>query len=261
MTRVLLRAACPAVLAASLLIALAPAPARAQAAMDPVTIDVVLATPSYVQLRITAGPSGAASGFALEWMYKSDYDAGGWPYDGYGAPTYYCDFNGQPTWRMGGPNGYNLGPNESIDIMVGQFFDETGVYTDYDTELPAGTEVVVRGYTEADGARPESPKSALKFVATTAASNNCTFTQGFWKNHGPAGCASGNNTNQWPASVLSGGMTLGTVHYTAAQLCSIFNTPAGGNGLLILAHQLIAAKLNIISGADHRQCFHCIIDA
>jgi hypothetical protein len=45
-------------------------------------------------------------------------------------------------------------------------------------------------------------------------------------------------------------MTLGTVQYTDAQICSILNQPAGGNGLLTLAHQLIAAKLNIAAGAD-----------
>ncbi|WP_324677094.1 hypothetical protein [Hymenobacter sp. GOD-10R] len=45
-------------------------------------------------------------------------------------------------------------------------------------------------------------------------------------------------------------MQLGTVKYTAEQLQNIFNTPAGGNGLISLAHQLIAAKLNVANGAD-----------
>jgi len=69
----------------------------------------------------------------------------------------------------------------------------------------------------------------------------CTYTQGFWKNHYAA---------SWPSTVVSGGLTLGSVHYTAAELQSIFNTPPAGNGLIILAHQLIAAKLNIANGAD-----------
>jgi hypothetical protein len=33
-------------------------------------------------------------------------------------------------------------------------------------------------------------------------------------------------------------------------LCNIFNKPAAGNGLIALAHQLMAAKLNIANGAD-----------
>jgi uncharacterized repeat protein (TIGR01451 family) len=71
--------------------------------------------------------------------------------------------------------------------------------------------------------------------------DGCTLTQGFWKNHYP---------EAWPTSVLANGMMLGTVSYTAAQLVDIFDQPVQGNGLVSLAHQLIAAKLNIASGAD-----------
>lgn len=63
----------------------------------------------------------------------------------------------------------------------------------------------------------------------------CTYTQGYWKNHASA----------WPTSSL----TLGTVVYTKTQLLSILNQPVKGNGLVSLAHQLIAAKLNAYSGA------------
>ncbi|GAA4393002.1 hypothetical protein [Hymenobacter koreensis] len=74
----------------------------------------------------------------------------------------------------------------------------------------------------------------------------CTRTQGYWKNHGPS--PSGNNANMWPASATP--MMLGSVSYTAAQLQQIFNSPVKGNGLVSLAHQLIAAKLNIAAGAN-----------
>ncbi|HXU65209.1 MAG TPA: hypothetical protein VN962_26095, partial [Polyangia bacterium] len=73
---------------------------------------------------------------------------------------------------------------------------------------------------------------------------HCTFTQGYWKTHGPI--PAGNNSNEWPVTSL----TLGNVNYTDLQLQSIFDTPAGGNGLISLSHQLIAAKLNIANGAD-----------
>jgi hypothetical protein len=73
----------------------------------------------------------------------------------------------------------------------------------------------------------------------------CTYTQGYWKTHGPV--PTGNNTNQWPVVTL----TLGSVAYTDLQLLAILNTqPAGGNGLVALAHQLIATKLNIAHGSD-----------
>jgi hypothetical protein len=45
-------------------------------------------------------------------------------------------------------------------------------------------------------------------------------------------------------------VTLGSINYTQLQLLQIFNQPAAGNGLIALAHQLSAAKLNIANGAD-----------
>jgi hypothetical protein len=64
----------------------------------------------------------------------------------------------------------------------------------------------------------------------------CTLTQGYWKNHADA----------WPVSSL----TLGTVSYTQSQLLAILGQPVAGNGLISLAHQLIAARLNIATGAS-----------
>ena len=64
----------------------------------------------------------------------------------------------------------------------------------------------------------------------------CVRGQGYWKNHPEA----------WPVTELQ----LGTVTYTQQQLLDILHEPVRGNGLLILAHQLIAAKLNIVAGAD-----------
>jgi hypothetical protein len=64
----------------------------------------------------------------------------------------------------------------------------------------------------------------------------CTFTQGYWKTH----------PNNWPVSSL----TLGTVTYTKAQLIATLKTPVGGNGLISLSYQLIAAKLNQANGAS-----------
>ena len=69
-----------------------------------------------------------------------------------------------------------------------------------------------------------------------AGGSGCTYTQGYWKNH----------PNAWPAQ----NVILGTINYTQAQLIQILNQPASGNGLVSLAHQLIAAKLDIGTGAD-----------
>ena len=74
----------------------------------------------------------------------------------------------------------------------------------------------------------------------------CTLSQGFWKTHGPVGCNPGGGSNVWPVVSLS----LGSVIYNDNELCQILNQPVGGNGLILLAHQLIAAKLNIANGAN-----------
>jgi hypothetical protein len=70
----------------------------------------------------------------------------------------------------------------------------------------------------------------------TATPGVCVFSQGYWKNHPEA----------WPVTELQ----LGNTTYTQEQLLAILHEPVRGNGLLILAHQEIAAKLNIANGAD-----------
>ena len=63
---------------------------------------------------------------------------------------------------------------------------------------------------------------------------------GYWKN----------NPSVWPVDVLA----LGAESYTKQELISILNTPTGrrrsSDASLILAKQLIAAKLNLASGSD-----------
>ena len=71
---------------------------------------------------------------------------------------------------------------------------------------------------------------------------NCPHSQGYWKN----------NPDAWPVDSL----TLGSQNYTNVELLRILQTPVGsgrgggGDASLILAHQLIAAKLNIANGSD-----------
>jgi len=56
-------------------------------------------------------------------------------------------------------------------------------------------------------------------------------------------------------------LTLGAVSCNGSQLLQILNGPAQGNGLLTLAHQLIAAKLNIANGADPTAVQQSVINA
>jgi hypothetical protein len=84
----------------------------------------------------------------------------------------------------------------------------------------------------------------VRLTFTNVVAAGCTYTQGYWKTHGPI--PKGKNSNEWNVANI----TLGTKSYTALEALSIFNTPVGGNGLISLAHQLLAAKLNVANGAS-----------
>jgi hypothetical protein len=74
----------------------------------------------------------------------------------------------------------------------------------------------------------------------------CTLTQGYWKTHSALGPAPSD-----PAWLNIGAAGQNTLFFnTGLSWYTIFNTPpSGGNGFLILAHQYMAAKLNILNGA------------
>ncbi|MCI0417161.1 LpqB family beta-propeller domain-containing protein [bacterium] len=76
---------------------------------------------------------------------------------------------------------------------------------------------------------------------------NCPHPKGFWKE----------DPSAWPVSFL----TLGSQLYTSAELLSILNSPIRGDASLILAHQLISAKLNIANGSNPAPVSLAISDA
>ncbi len=211
-------------------------PAHALTAYDPPTLSVVNTGFFNIVLETQAGPSGAPAGFGLEWMTQADYQRlGGWPTDPADPALHECVFTGTPTLHLGdGATTYRLEPGMSVRTEPGDFFDDTGISTEYTGPLVPGTSYVLRAYALGDANGLQSAYTTTLTVSTMSA--ECT--QGFWKNH----------PDLWPPLALP--MLLGTVSYTKTELLSIFNLPAGGNGLVSLAHQLIAAKLNLANGSD-----------
>ena len=207
------------------------------AALSTPTVSSYVAKPSSVRFMVMAGSTGAEGGFTVEWIKKIDFDAnGGWPAAG-DPRIMHGDFTGVPVWVTDGTSGdYTLPPTKWMAIELGELFDESGVIATDTDELEASTPYVVRVTAKAYGTYTNSAATPNAVMQTAPPTRNCTFTQGFWKNH----------PENWPVSSL----TLGTVVYTKAELLAILDEPAQGNGLIILAHQLIAAKLNIAYGAD-----------
>jgi hypothetical protein len=92
--------------------------------------------------------------------------------------------------------------------------------------------------------------SAVEFQngTITPAGSCLPLTQGYWKNH-PGAWKNGS------------GLMLGTNFYSNDQLLNILNTPVQGDASVDLAHQLIAALLNIANGTDPTPVQSTIADA
>lgn len=91
----------------------------------------------------------------------------------------------------------------------------------------------------------------------------CVYTQGYWKTHPcnwpapftpapsptkPNQCSVTGNKKQWCTADTAHSIHIGARTYDQAQLLCVFERSSNGNALVILAHQLIAAKLNILNG-------------
>jgi hypothetical protein len=195
---------------------------------------------SNIGFDVTAGPTGTANGFVIEWITLADFIANGnqWPDDAASI----CEANFQ----------YNLAPNQTITVVIGddRLFDSFGVRSDCSGDpLLCDTAYIFRCRANETPSCSASDWSSSIKCSTLPCSpgQNCTYTQGYWKNH----------TDVWPLQSL----TLGAVSYNASQLLQILNRPAQGNGLVISAHQLIAAKLNEANGADSTAVQQSVIDA
>jgi hypothetical protein len=217
--------------------AASPAPSAERLPYDAPDISFLDSDRTSLTLQVHAGQTGAPAGFVVQWLPVGTYESfGGWPEPPYASDSH---FSGVPTlYVTPGTPSYQLQPDQSVNIVLGKLFDETGVISSYASqELADGTDYVVRVQAAASATTAASPFSQTIYCATRArTSTDCTVTLGFWKSHAEA----------WDR-VAS--IRLGTVTYTNAQLHAILNTPAKGNGLITLAHQLITAKLNALLGA------------
>jgi hypothetical protein len=226
-------------------------------------------TGASITLRVTGtGNAGAPAGFSIQYMTLADYTANGWPADSDNPPagSTFCKAS-----FSGNASGYNyaLASGAFINVTLGDtLFDTPGASSPCEgVALTCGTSYVFRTFAHANAQYNKSPFSANTTCSTSPCGGaGCTLTQGYWKTHGSSNCNPSGGDDLWPADIQTNGMFLGTVHYEDGDLCEILNTTAatkGGpaNGLVNLAHQLIAAKLNIANGADGSAVAQAIADA
>ena len=242
--------------ASIVMLALATPVLAAEAELDAPVVDQAAEATTIIHLNVTAGVSGAPNGFTIEWMPRVVFDQiGGWPEDPNDTRIQSAIYLGSPSLNVTeGTTSFLLGPGQTAKVEIGDIFDETGVLATNSAEMAVGTEYVVRvranGYGGITGGGTGvvvgeshhliSPSSYSGTYHVRTKGNDgiedCVHSQGYWKTHPTA----------WPVNNLR----LGNIIYTKTQLLQIWNTPAAGNGLISLAHQLMAAKLNLISGAQ-----------
>jgi len=222
----------------SILLALGLAAPAFGVQLDAPSATLLTADRTSITLRVQAGSGGAPAGFIVEWLPADQYRAlGGWPIST--ASVSGSDFTGVPTlYVTPGVESFRLGAGQVAEVVIGELFDETGLKASDHMELADGTEYVVRVRAVAAGPGREESANSTTIACKTSSrtSTDCTVSQGYWKNH----------PESW-SRVLT--LTLGSVSYTQAQILAILWQPARGNGLVSLAHQLIATRLNMLLGA------------
>src|SRR4030095_15558957 len=103
------------------------------------------------------------------------------------------------------------------------------------TPTPTATATPSATATATPTATPTPTASATATPTPTPTVAGCVQEPGYWKNH-----------EQWPVNQLQ----LGNRTYNRQELQSVLRQSPRGNSLVQLAHQEIAAKLNIANGAE-----------
>jgi hypothetical protein len=128
--------------------------------VDPVTISVAgyNAVGSSIDIKVTAGkPSGAPSGFFIQWAtaaalaaYTGPVDNAGWPLDA----TVFCS----ASFSLNASNSrYALAKGQSVTVSIGNLLLDNGASTTCPGTLGCDTEYKFRAFAYANGSLINSP--------------------------------------------------------------------------------------------------------
>lgn len=92
-----------------------------------------------------------------------------------------------------------------------------------------------------------SGKNKYSGVGYGYGGEDCTRTQGYWKNH----------PDDWPVEEI----TIGGIIYTKEDAINILNTPVQGDMTIAMFYQLVVAKLNVENGVPSGCIDDTIVDA
>jgi len=241
---ILWRIAAPA---AALALVSAPAQAGKVIRMSAPRLSCAGATPDSNTLQVCGGATGARAGFSIQWMTAADYAANGNAWFSSDDPRLCkASFSGNASLSR-----YDLGPGECVTVSLGELVLDDGVSTSCPDALVCGTEYVFRSFAHATCALRRSDFTPDLSCSTLACDQGggCTRPQDYWQFFNPPACSTHPGSPEcieWPVPSLA----LGAVSYSVEQMVGILNAPVSDNGLVLLAQQLIVAKLNVATGAD-----------
>jgi hypothetical protein len=229
--------------------------------MSTPTISCAGSGQDYIDIIVTAGPTGAPAGFTIQSQTTGDYEQFGWPADSTclpdpeGVPTCgesFCktSFSGNASTST-----YNLAPSQSIIVRIGNLPFNSGVSTSCPGEtLLCGHNYVFRAFAHGNNSRQRSDFTENLSCSTLDCPIECDSNVhglAFWKTHSMFCTGEGCLEDAWPESVLQNGLTIGCTSYTAEQLEAILlTTPEEGDCATVLLQQVIITQLNIANGAS-----------
>src|SRR6185369_203337 len=101
-----------------------------------------------IQITVTAGPTGAPSGFSLQWMTLEQFVANGGVWLSSDDPSLcHASFSGNANVSR-----YDLGPGESVTVEVGDLLFDNGTSSSCNEPLICGTTYVFRAFAHANSA-------------------------------------------------------------------------------------------------------------
>jgi len=146
------------------------------------------------------------------------------------------------TWLSGSPATATLSATGfTVTILTGSDTKDPSLVSFFG--LPAGTTFTFSGTIQivvnsgGSGGAVSASAHGTDFLNTAHIQTNvCGLTWGFWKNH----------VSSWPVTSLM----LGSQTYNQTELINLLHTSVGGDASINLAHQLIAAKFNVLNGTN-----------
>lgn len=145
----------------------------------------------------------------------------------------------------------DLSANQAADASATAGILISAIYVSSSYPWPTDVPAIMAYYaTTTGGVYTEDTSAGLEVAAAMdeiiakcgLSSNACPLSQGYWKTHPAA----------WPVDGLGNPqqISIGGHLYLQTELLTAMSLPVRGNAVLILAKQVIAAKLNILNGSN-----------